>query len=87
MLRQHSWSWLLDHSTAKDVSELQSLGFGQAMVLPYFYLSIRHEQDDGSIRYVSTPAKKEGRIIAFNRGSNVRIIHYSEDMVKALGIA
>ncbi len=75
MLRAHSWEWMLDHSDSKSVTELRQGGFDKVMVMPYFYNSIRHEQEDGSIRHVRTPAKKEGRIIAINRGQNIRVIY------------
>ena len=86
MLRAHSWEWMLDHSESSKVSELKSSGFDSVMVMPYFYMSTRHELEDGSIRHVSTPAKKEGKIIAINRGQNVRVLQYSKQACEFMGI-
>lgn len=86
MLRPHSWEWMLGHSSSSEVMALRSGGFDHVKVMPYFYNSIRHDQSDGSIRYLSTPAKKEGKIIAINRGQNVRVMPYSKEAVKFMGI-
>ena len=86
-LRAHTWEWILDHSNVKDVESLRSGGFDTVKVMTYYYYSNRHELPDGSIRYVSTPAKKEGKIIAINRGQNVRVMPYSVKACEFMGIA
>lgn len=75
----HTWAWLLDRSMAKDVDLLRSKGFGACAVVPYFYLGA-HEKIKGNV-------KKERKLIAFNRGSHVRVMTYSHDVAQALGIA
>lgn len=87
MLRAHSWQWMMDHSDSKSVSDLKYGGFDHVRVMPYFYNSVRHEQSDGSIRHLSTPAKKEGKIIAINRGQNVRVMPYSKEACEFMGIS
>ncbi len=86
-LRAHSWEWMLDHSDSISVDALRNGGFDTVKVMPYYYNSIRHDQLDGSIRHIRTPAKKEGRIIAINRGQNIRILPYSKQACEFMGIA
>ncbi len=85
-LRAHSWEWMLDHSESKSIDALRNGGYDTVMVMPYFYNSVLHSNDDGSIRYVRTPAKKEGKIIAINRGSNVRVMPYSKEACDYMGL-
>ena len=39
-LRQHSWNWLLDHSSFGAVDSLRNSGFNSCAVVPYFYDSM-----------------------------------------------
>lgn len=75
----HTWAWLIDHSNAKNVDELKAKGFGGACIMPYFYIGYDKVTNVQGV-------KCERKIIAFNRGSLVRTMHYSEKIAKAIGL-
>lgn len=74
MIKAHTWKWLLDHSYASDVEKLKSDGFGAVHIVRYRYMSAGNVENN------------DKRIFAFNRGANVRTLHYSDNMAKSLGL-
>lgn len=74
MIKAHTWKWLLDHSYASDVEALMSAGFGAVRIVRYRYNMAGNIENN------------DKKIIAFNRGQNVRVTHYSEQMAATLGL-
>lgn len=96
----HTWAWLIDRAVlASDVSALQELGFGKAKVIPIHYEGkgekkrfwLPTEEQDRSpyertAHFSEGNARKEKKIIAFNRGQQVRVIPYARYLALELGL-
>lgn len=74
MTKAHTWKWLLDHSYASDVEGLMSGGFGAVKIVRYRYMSAGKVENN------------DKKIFAFNRGQNVRTLHYSDNVARAMGL-
>lgn len=76
MFRYHTWEWAIDHCPARQVSDLKARGFGTSSILDKHY--------HGFDKNTGVMAQCKRRIIAFHRGSGIRVTEYSKAIAKEL---
>lgn len=68
----HTWQWLANRAMPFELDSLRLKGYGSYQVIQFMY---SHEKSN---------TKDWRKVMAFNRGSNVRLMGYSKKLEEAL---